>query len=78
MVTDRNRRTNRPKQKRVLEVAGRERRGKAWIDHRTPFGAPGPLVEERHFLCARPDLDLPIQRNFDVGVREGGQRAEMG
>lgn len=46
----------------VLEVAAGERRGKGWIDHRTPFGAIGLPVKTGYFSRARPDLDLPSQR----------------
>jgi len=41
------------------------------MDYRTPFGAIGQLVKAGLFPGARPDLDLPSQTIFDVGVRNG-------
>jgi len=56
----------------VLEVGARERRGKAWIDHRRPFGATAKLVETAHFSRVRPDLYLPSQseKSADAVVRK--------
>jgi hypothetical protein len=41
------------------------------MDYRTPFGAIGQLGKTGPFSRAKSDLDLPSQRIFDVGVRNG-------
>jgi hypothetical protein len=45
--------------KHVLGVVAGGRRGKAWLDHRGPFGAIVQLVKVCHFLCPTIDFNVP-------------------
>ena len=72
LYPDRQRAEDDGERKSVLGVGVGERRGEAWRDHRTPFGAIGQVVKPGRFPCAKPCLDLPGQRKRPLTLRAGG------